>query len=126
MPRTSFQVWALEQLLSTYHDADLLFILDNKHQIANGNLDDDLFHENNDLFVLVAGLHGHVHEIQQNRNFGARSRRTGSMNVFKKDLAADNGIDSWMSNNEFLCKYRVTCDQLDKITNFIADNPFFS
>ena len=29
MPRKSFQVWALEHLLSTYHHASRLFILDN-------------------------------------------------------------------------------------------------
>ena len=47
------------------------------------------------------------------------------MNVIEEDLAVDNGIDSWMSNNEFLCKHRVTRDQLDKITNIIADDPIF-
>jgi len=47
------------------------------------------------------------------------------MNVFEEDIAVDNGIDSWMSDNEFLCKYRVTRDQLDKITNIIADDQIF-
>ena len=47
------------------------------------------------------------------------------MSVFEEDLAVGNVIGSRMSNNEFLCKNQVTCDQLDKITNIIADDTMF-
>ena len=82
MPRKSFRARALERLLSTYQRACRLFILDNIHQIVDGDLDDDVFNENNDLFVLVAGLYGRIHDIHQNRYFGARPRRKGNMDVF--------------------------------------------
>ena len=48
------------------------------------------------------------------------------MDVFETDLSVENGIDSWMSDDEFLCKYRVTRDQLDNITTIIADDPIFA
>ncbi len=126
MPRKSVRAHALEHLLSAYHHARRLFILDNIHQIVDGDLDDNVFNEDNDLFVLVAGLYDCIHAIRQNRYFGARSRREGNMDVFDADLSVENGIDSWMTDDEFLCKYRVTRDQLDHITSIIADDPIFA
>ncbi len=47
------------------------------------------------------------------------------LNVFIEDLATDQGHDSWLSIEEFLCKYRVSREQLHEITEEIKDDPNF-
>ena len=63
MSRKSFHVRAPEQVLSTYHHVCQLFALDIMHQLVDGDIDDDLFDDYNDLCVLVACLHDHIQEI---------------------------------------------------------------
>ena len=47
------------------------------------------------------------------------------MNIFLDDLSVE--CDSfWMNDDEFLCKYRVTCDQLDRITNILTGDAVFA
>ena len=46
------------------------------------------------------------------------------VNIFEEDF--DTGdVTSWMSDEEFLCKYRVTCEQPDAITVVIAEDSIF-
>ena len=126
MPRKSFRVRALEHVLLTYRHVCRLFAFDNIHQLAEGDLDDDIFDDHNDLFVLAACLHGRIQEIHHSRYLKRQCCRKGSINVFQEDLAEDNGINSWMSDDKFLCKYRVNRDQLERITTIIADDLVFS
>jgi len=51
--------------------------------------------------------------------------RKGSLNVFEEDLSTD-GENFWMNEDEFLCKYRVTHDQLDRITNLFSGDSVFA
>ena len=79
MPRKSYHIRALEQVLLTNHMCRL-FALDNIHQLAEGDIDDAIFDDHNDLFVLVACLHGHIQEIRHNcwrmtEKMGRRSNR---------------------------------------------------
>jgi hypothetical protein len=44
--------------------------------------------------------------------------------MFEEDLATGD-VTSWMSDEEFLCKYQVTREQLDRITVVIAEDSIF-
>jgi hypothetical protein len=44
-----------------------MFFLDNLHQILDHDIDDDIFDDDNDLFVLMAHLHNRIGEIKDSR-----------------------------------------------------------
>jgi hypothetical protein len=46
-------------------------------------------------------------------------------NVFEEDLTDDNGINSWKSDDEFLCKYKVNHDQLKKTLPLLQTSWYF-
>jgi hypothetical protein len=43
-----------------------------------------------------------------------------------EDLASDQDRDAWLSNDEYLCKYRVNREQLDQVMLTTKDDPIFS
>jgi hypothetical protein len=124
MPRTSFRRKALNGLLSAYNNSCRLFFLYHLHQIIESDIDDDIFDDNDDLFVLLAGWHNRITHIRDSRYLRNRTCRKQGLNVFLQDLSVA-GETFWMSEDEFLCKYRVTRDQLDRITGIIAEDPIF-
>jgi hypothetical protein len=58
---------------------------DNIQQLADGDIDDDIFKDHNDLFVLVACLHGCIHEIRHNHYLKRQRGSKGSINVLEED-----------------------------------------
>jgi hypothetical protein len=88
--------------------------LDNIDQIVDENIDDNVFHEGNYLFVLVAGLHSHISNIRQYCYLCERFCRRNSVIIFEEDLATNDAGNSWMSEDEFLCMYKVNQEQTDR------------
>jgi len=96
MASKSFHIKALACLLSTFHHATHLFIIDNLDQIIDSDLDDEVFDENNDLFLLVSYLHQRICQIHQSQYLPEQSCSKGSLNVYGEDLATDDDDDLWM------------------------------
>jgi len=118
MPRTSFHCKAVNGLLSAYNNSCCLFFLDNLvHQTIENNIDYD-------IFVIIARLHNCITHIRDSPYLCDRKYRKPGLIVFLQDLSI-TGETFWMSEEEFLCKYSFTCDQLDRITGIIAEDPIF-
>ena len=114
MPRTSFRARALLDFLSTYRVVTHLFFADNLHHLIDGD-----FHEldsNNETFLLAARVHQQFRRRQQSRYTQPRRCRRHPLNVFLEDLSANQDCNDWISNDEFLCKYRVSRESLHEIT----------
>eukprot|EP00804_Cyclotella_cryptica_P026266 CCRYP_019838-RA/>CCRYP_019838-RA protein AED:0.13 eAED:0.14 QI:50/0/0/1/0/0/2/0/236 len=47
--------------------------------------------------------------------------RKGSVSIFEEDLTTEGDM-CWMNADEFLCKYRVTRNQLDQLTNILSED----
>ncbi len=124
MPRTSLCSKALDGLLSAYNNSCCLFFLDNMHQILENDFDDDIFDDDNDLFVLLAGLHNRISNIKDSCYCCQRKCRKVGLNLFIQVFSTE-GETSWLSEEEFLCKYQVTHEQLDRLTGIIAEDPIF-
>jgi ankyrin repeat protein len=104
MPRMSLRHQA-SCLFSSYNNSCHPFFLENLHHILDGDLDDNAFDDDNDLFIHMAGLHSHISKIEQSCYLCERSCRKVSIHVFEEDLMTDDQISLWMNDDEFLCKY---------------------
>eukprot|EP00804_Cyclotella_cryptica_P003163 CCRYP_013785-RB/>CCRYP_013785-RB protein AED:0.13 eAED:-0.04 QI:0/-1/0/1/-1/1/1/0/414 len=51
--------------------------------------------------------------------------RKGSVSIFEEDLTTEGDM-CWMNADEFLCKYRVTRNQLDQLTNILSEDDVFA
>jgi len=124
MPQRSYQAHVLDNFLSLYKNATRLFVADNLDHLINTD-----FHEidtNNEIFLFAALMHFQLRIRQSARYAAPRRCRKHTSNIFIEDLSTHQGSDAWLSKDEFLCKYRVSREQLDEITQEIKDDPIFS
>eukprot|EP00804_Cyclotella_cryptica_P001840 CCRYP_018410-RA/>CCRYP_018410-RA protein AED:0.48 eAED:0.53 QI:0/0/0/1/0/0/2/0/65 len=53
-----------------------------------------------------------------------RMCRKDSVSIFEEYLSTEGDM-CWMNANEFLCNYRVTYNQLDRLTNILSEDDVF-
>jgi hypothetical protein len=124
MPSTSFRDRALLDFLSTYRVATRLSDADNLHHLIDGD-----FHKldsNNETFLLAACVHQQFRCRQQSRYTQPQRCRRQPLNVFLEGLSTNQDCNYWLSNDEFLCKYRVSRESLHEITQEIKDDLIFA
>ena len=121
----SLRIRMLERLLFTFRDVTRLFVLVHLDQLIQCDIDDDILEENNELLILVSYLNRVLRGIQLSRYLTNRIYRKGILNIFKEDLSTECDW-CWMNDDDFLCKYRVTRDQLDRVTNLLSEDTVFA
>jgi hypothetical protein len=124
MPRLSRRFRVLSSLASSRDRARRLFVADNLHVLLDGD-----YHElntSNETFMFLAGLNRHHRHMTQSRYIVPRFARKHSYNAFLSDLNEDDSDINWLSDDEFLCKYRMDRQTLDAVTNLIKGDPVFN
>eukprot|EP00804_Cyclotella_cryptica_P029958 CCRYP_013419-RB/>CCRYP_013419-RB protein AED:0.20 eAED:0.10 QI:0/0/0/1/0/0/2/0/363 len=125
MGRKSLRFRTLERILLLYRNASWLFALEHLDQLIEGNIEEDLLDENNDLLLCVCQVKWILQNSQSRRHLAPHMCSKGSVSIFEEDLTTEGDM-CWMNADEFLCKYRVTCNQLDQLTNILSEDDVFA
>ncbi len=83
-----------------YRNASRLFVLEHLDQLIEGNIEDDLLDENNELFLCLCQIKQILHNSQSRRYLAPRMCRKGSVSIFEEDLSMEGDM-CWMNADEF-------------------------
>jgi hypothetical protein len=123
MPRRSNRSRLLSSLALCRDRARRLFIADHVANLLDGN--DQGLDMTNTSFMLVSRFTHRFHVLTQSRYSIPRTARKHQFDVFECDLNDSEDNQNWLSDDEFLCKYRMSRDTLEAVTNLIKGDQIF-
>ena len=122
MPQVSYRLQLLASLGLSSEQARQLFIVDNLAILLGEEFDQ--INETNASFMLYGQIRQRFQVMFRSRYARIHSCRKHPQSTFCRDLD-DSHVQNWLSDNEFLCKYRFYRDTLECITNLIKGDLVF-
>ncbi|KAL7538614.1 hypothetical protein ACHAWF_010854 [Thalassiosira exigua] len=121
MPKVSNRARALNRLLGLYRRARACFVLDD---IVDATDDESLDLES-PAFLSYIHFWYRLRALESSRYSVPRVLRKHDFCIFERDLEEREDKKHWLNDEEFLRKYRMSREQLDAVTELIANHGVF-
>ena len=122
MPRLSPRAIALRALTAATRRVRQVFLVCNISHLLDGDF--TVFDEHNETFVALLNFQRRLTDLRNSRFYSPRPFREYDRYVFERDLNTDVDIP-WLSDEDFLRKYRTSREGLEYLTNLLKDAPVF-
>ena len=122
MPHLSPRAIALRALTAATRRVRQVFLVVNFSHLLDRDF--SVFNEHNETFVTPLNFQRRLTDLCNTRFYLPRPFRQYDRYVFERDLKNDDDVP-WLSDEEFLRKYRTSQEGLDYLTNLLKDAPVF-